>query len=68
MALYHWRERKSSPTLALLDALYSALGIGLIGFLMDESGMEDYRDLLEVWNGLTSEQQKNMLTLMKSMK
>ena len=67
MALYHWRERQSSPTLALLDALCSALGTTLINFLMDENDIKEHQELLEVWNGLTREQQINMLTLMKSM-
>lgn len=67
MALYHWRERQSSPTLALLDALCTALGIGLIGFLMDENDIQENRELLEEWNCLTREQQKNILLLIKSM-
>ena len=67
MALYHWRERQSSPTLALLDALCSALGTTLLNFLMDENDIKEHHELLEVWNGLTREQQINMLTLMKSM-
>ena len=67
MALYHWRERQSSPTLALLDALCSALGTTLLNFLMDENDIKEHQELLEVWNGLTREQQINMLTLMKSM-
>lgn len=67
MALYHWRERQSSPTLSLLDALCSALGTTLINFLMDENDIKEHQELLEVWNGLTREQQINMLTLMKSM-
>ena len=67
MALYHWRERESSPTLLILDALCSALGINLINFLMDEDDISEHRELMEVWNRLNPEQQRNMLTFMKSM-
>ena len=66
-ALYNWRNRQSSPTLSLLDALCSALGTTLLNFLMDENDIKEHQELLEVWNGLTREQQINMLTLMKSM-
>ena len=66
MALYNWRERQSSPTLALLDALCSALGTNIINFLMDEEDIAENKELLEVWYRLTPEQQKNMLSLMKS--
>ena len=68
MALYHWRERQSSPTLALLDALCSALGTNIINFLMDEDDMAENKELLELWYSLSPEQQKNIINLMKSMK
>ena len=67
MAIYHWRERGSSPTLSVLDALCSALGTNIIYFLMDEDDLEENRELLSVWNRLNREQQTNMLSLMKSM-
>ena len=67
MALYHWKERGSSPTLFVLDALCSAMDTNIINFLMDEDDIAEQRELMEVWNRLTSEQQRNMLALMKSM-
>ena len=67
MALYHWRERESSPTLFVLDALCSAMGTNIINFLMDEDDIAENRDLMEVWSRLNREQQSNMLALMKSM-
>ena len=67
MALYHWRERGSSPTLSVLDALCSALGTDLIHFLMDENDISENKELLSIWNRLSREQQKRMLALMKSM-
>ena len=67
MALYHWRERRSSPTLCVLDALCSALGTTLINFLMDEYDISENKELISVWNRLSREQQKNMIALMKSM-
>ena len=67
MALYHWRERRSSPTLSVLDALCSALGTTLINFLMDENDISENEELISVWNRLSREQQKSMIALMKSM-
>ena len=67
MALYHWREREFSPTLLILDALCSAMGTNIINFLMDEDDISEHRELMEVWNRLSPEQQRNMLTFMKSM-
>lgn len=67
MALYHWRERRSSPTLSVLDALCSALGTTLINFLMDENDISENKELISVWNRLSREQQKSMIALMKSM-
>lgn len=67
MALYHWRERGSSPTLSVLDALCSALGTNLINFLMDENDVSEHKELIGIWNRLSREQQKSMIALMKSM-
>ncbi len=67
MALYHWRERRSSPTLSVLDALCSALGTNLINFLMDENDVSEHKELIGIWNRLSREQQKSMIALMKSM-
>ena len=67
MALYHWRDRKSSPTLSLLDAVCTALGTNIINFLMDENDLAANKELLELWYRLTPEQQKSMLSLMRSM-
>ena len=67
-ALYHWRDRQSSPTLSLLDAVCSALGTNIINFLMDEDDITANKELLELWYNLTPEQQRNIINLMKSMK
>ena len=66
--LYHWRDRQSSPTLSLLDAVCTALGTNIITFLMDEDDIAENKELLELWYKLTPEQRKNILNLMKSMK
>ncbi len=34
---------------------------------MDEDDISEHRELMEVWNRLNPEQQRNMLTFMKSM-
>ena len=67
-ALYNWRDRQSSPTLSLLDAVCTALGTNIINFLMDEDDITANKELLELWYNLTPEQQKNIINLMKSMK
>lgn len=67
-AIRHWRDGNVSPSLALLEAICSAFEISLIGFLMDEDDMAENKELLELWHSLTSDQQRNIINLMKSMK
>lgn len=66
-AIRHWRDGNVSPSLALLESICSAFDISLISFLSDEEDMAENRELLKLWNGLSSNQQKNIINLMKSM-
>lgn len=69
--IYHWRDRKSSPTLALLVAICDALNIKLTNFLLDDEELislaDDQRQLLNLWRDLSQEQQNAIINLMKSM-
>lgn len=68
--LYNWRDRGSSPTLSLLDALCSALGISVLEFLTDEEEIialnKELQELIAIWGTLSCEQKKYFLGLMKS--
>ncbi|MDE7215712.1 MAG: helix-turn-helix domain-containing protein [Clostridia bacterium] len=69
--LYNWRNRLSSPSLSLLDAVCFAFNITVIDFLLDEDELltltEEQKELMRLWNTLSSEQKKSILSLMKSM-
>ncbi len=70
-AIYHWRDRKSSPTLSMLDALCAAMEISPITFLMDTDELlaltADQQELISHWNTLSGEQRKALIGVMKSM-
>lgn len=69
--IYNWRDRLSSPTLSLLDAVCSAFGITVIDFLIDDDKTtvltDEQKEVLSHWNKLSGEQKKSILNLMKSM-
>lgn len=69
--LYNWRDRSSSPTLSLLEAVCSALEISVIDFLLDGDELtaftEEQKELMRLWNTLSKEQKKAVINLMKSM-
>jgi len=69
--IYNWRDRLSSPTLSLLDAVCSAFEITVIDFLMDDDELtaltDEQKEVMRLWNTLSGEQKKSILNLMKSM-
>lgn len=69
--IYNWRDRRSSPTLSLLDAICSAFNMTVVEFLSDTDDLvalsQEQREVLRLWGALTSEQRKSILALMKSM-
>lgn len=69
--IYNWRDRLSSPSLALLDAVCSAFGISVISFLSDGDEpiplTEEEKTLVHLWEALSAEQRKSVISLMKSM-
>lgn len=69
--IYNWRDRLSSPTLSLLDAVCSAFEISVIAFLLDEDELialtEEQKEVMRLWNTLSAEQKKSIINLMKSM-
>ena len=70
-AIYNWRDRLSSPSLFLLNAVCSALGVTVIDFLLDGDEpmalTDEQKELIRLWNTLSAEQKKSILNLMKSM-
>lgn len=69
--IYNWRDRLSSPTLSLLDAVCCAFGITVIDFLLNDDKLtaltEEQKDVLKLWNSLSDEQKESIVNLMKSM-
>ncbi len=69
--VYNWRDRQSSPTLSLLDAICSAFNISVIDFLLDADDLmaltDEQKEVIRLWNTLSSAQKKSILNLMKSM-
>jgi len=69
--IYNWRDRLSSPTLSLLEAVCSAFEITVIDFLLNEDELiamtEEQKEVMRLWNTLSSEQRKSIINLMKSM-
>lgn len=69
--IYNWRDRLSSPTLSLLDAVCSAFEITVIDFLLNEDELtsltEEQKEVMRLWNTLSSEKKKSIINLMKSM-
>ncbi|MDE5991112.1 MAG: helix-turn-helix domain-containing protein, partial [Clostridia bacterium] len=70
--IYNWRNKLSSPSLSLLDAVCYAFGITVIDFLLDEEELinvtNDQKELVRLWNTLSAEQKKSFMNIMKSMK
>ena len=68
--IYNWRDRLSSPTLSLLEAVCSAFEISVIDFLLNEDELmaltEEQQEVIRLWNTLSSEQKKSIINLMKS--
>ncbi len=69
--IYNWRDRLSLPTLSLLEAVCSAFKITVIDFLLDEDELtsltEEQKEVMRLWNTLSGEQKKSIISLMKSM-
>lgn len=69
--IYNWRDRCSSPTLSLLDAVCAAFEITVIDFLLNEDELmsltEEQKEVMKLWNTLSSEKKKSIINLMKNM-
>lgn len=69
--IYNWRDRLSSPTLSLLDAVCFAFGISVVDFIMNGDELtaltDEQKEVICLWNKLTDEQKKLITNLMKSM-
>ena len=68
--LYRWRDKKSSPTLYLLENLAEAFGFSLLYLLFDIEKVNyltvGHRIILDKWNRLSVSQKKTVLTFNNS--
>lgn len=69
--LHNWEIRKSVPSLNTLDALCDALGINIVSLFLDDTELtaltKEQREIINLWNTLSSEQKRNVISLIKSM-
>ena len=69
--IYNWRDRQSSPSLSLLDAVCSAFEISVIEFLLNDDELttlsEEQKEVMRLWSTLSAEQKKSIINLMRSM-
>lgn len=69
--LYNLRNRKSIPSLNILDAVCDALGISVVDFLLDGDELlaptDEQRELLAAYGNLSPEKKKALLALIKTM-
>lgn len=70
-AIYHWRDRRSSPRLSLLEAVCSSFGISIIHFLMSDEEFlevaEEPREVMKLWHVLSDKQRRTIVQVMESM-
>ena len=68
--IYSWRDRKSLPTLATLNAIGEAFDVDPIVFLVEDGAAtvyaEEERELLTRWSALNKEQKKSLMHLLFS--
>ena len=69
-SLYRWRDKKSSPTLYLLENLAEAFGVSLLYLLFDIEKVDyltvEHRIILDKWNRLSVSQKNTDLTVINS--
>lgn len=67
-ALYHWRDRRSSPTLYLLQCLSIALEVPLTYLVFDRDKIENLSNeqkmLIERWNRLKHKEKISIMSVL----
>lgn len=69
-SIYKWRDKKSAPTLYLLESISDAFGISIINLLVNEEAIialtEEQQNLIKSWNTLKDSQKRALLEIIKS--
>lgn len=69
-SLYHWRDKKSSPTVYLLAALAEAFNVSIARLLMDAETLDglttEQRLLTEKWSKLSRKQQETVMKIIEA--
>ncbi|MCI9009868.1 MAG: helix-turn-helix domain-containing protein [Clostridia bacterium] len=69
-SLYSWRDRKSSPTLYLIESIAKAFDVSPISLLLQEEELgaiqAEHKELFNRWNGLTTEQKSSLMNMLRS--
>lgn len=69
-SIYRWRDKKSSPTLYLLECLAEALGVSITVILFDVEKVEflttEQKTILDKWNRLNDKRRNAILTVIES--
>lgn len=69
-SIHNWRDRKSSPSLYLLEAISEAFGISIIQLLINDDEIaaltEEQQDLVKRWTSLKDHQKRALLEMIKA--
>lgn len=69
-SLYSWRDRKSSPTLYLIESISNAFNISPISLLLKDEELgaiqKEHKELFSRWNALSSEQKDSLMNMLRS--
>lgn len=68
--IYRWRDKKSSPTLQVLEKLSEAFGIHIVQLIVNEEEIaalsEEQQDLIKRWTTLQDYQKRALLEMIKA--
>lgn len=68
-SIYKWRDRKSSPSVFLLESLCDVLGLHIINLLVKDDELiflpEQEKELFKRWQALNKDQRFIVLELIK---
>lgn len=69
-AIYKWKNKKTMPSLYLLESLCDILGVHFINLFIEEDELvylpKEQQELIERWNTLSTDEKNAFVTLLNS--
>lgn len=69
-SIHNWRDRKSSPSLYLLESISDAFGISILQLFVNEEEIaaltEEQQSLVKRWTSLKDHQKRALLEMIKA--